>query len=70
MTTKRNGLSPRVARGHEEAEGEGVELALAHDAEGGAFLAVDRDLQLHLALALAGAADQVDAVERRRCSGA
>jgi hypothetical protein len=25
----------------EEAEGQGVELALAHDAQGGAFLAVD-----------------------------
>ncbi len=32
----------------EEAEGEGVELALAHHAEGGAFLAVDGDLQLDL----------------------
>ena len=30
----------------EEAEGEGVELALAHDAEGGALLAVDGDVEL------------------------
>ena len=45
----------------EEAEGEGVELALAHDAEGGAFLAVDGDVQLDLA-GLAGAAE-VDVLE-------
>ena len=45
----------------EEAEGEGVELALAHDAEGGAFLAVDGDFELDFA-GLAGAAE-VDVVE-------
>jgi hypothetical protein len=42
--------------GDEEAEGEGVELALAHDAEGGALLAVDGDVELDLA-GLAGAAE-------------
>ena len=47
--------------GDEEAEGEGVELALAHDAEGGAFLAVDGDVELDLA-GLAGAAE-VDVLE-------
>ena len=45
----------------EEAEGQGVLLALAHDAEGGAFGAVDRDVELDLALG--GGAGEADVLE-------
>lgn len=47
MTMNRNGLSSRVAR-EEQAEGQRVQLSLAHDAQGGALLPVDGDLELDL----------------------
>ena len=49
MTTKRNGLSGQRRPREEQAEGDGVQFALAHDAERGVLLAVDRDVQLDLA---------------------
>ena len=54
-------LGERGAR-DEEAQGQGVQLALAHDAEGGALDAVDRDVELDLALG--GGAGEADVVER------
>ena len=66
MTTKRNGLSVRVARGKKEAQGQRVQFSLAHHAERRAWHSVDRDVKRDLPLG--SSFPSIQCVQVQRCS--